>query len=171
MPDTKAIDKVLEEAVASGQVPGVTAAAANADGVIFEGAFGRRSLNGGASMTNDTVFRIASMTKAVTGAAAMQLVERAKLSLDQPAGEVLSFLRNPMVLDGPDARGEPKVRPAKGVITLRKLLTHTAGYVYGNWNSEMAHYMARSGHPIIQSGKIAALSAPLGFDPGERWEY
>jgi methyl acetate hydrolase len=171
MPDTKAIDKVLEDAVVSGQVPGVTAAAANADGVIFAGAFGRRSLSGGAPMTNDTVFRIASMTKAVTGAAAMQLVEQGRLSLDQPAGEVLPFLRNPMVLDGTDANGEPKVRPAKGVVTLRKLLTHTAGYVYSNWNGQMAHYMARSGHPIIQSGKIAALHAPLGFDPGERWEY
>jgi methyl acetate hydrolase len=171
MPNTNAIAKVLEEAVASGQVPGVTAAAANADGVIFEGASGLRSLGGSAPMTNDTVFRIASMTKAVTGAAAMQLVEQGKLSLDQPAGEVLPFLRNPMVLDGTDAKGEPKVRPAKGTVTLRKLLTHTAGYVYANWNSEMAHYMAKSGHPIIQSGKIAALQAPLGFDPGERWEY
>ena len=94
MPDIKAIDEVLRTAVGSGEVPGVTAAAANADGVMYEAAFGRRSLAGSAAMTNDTVFRIASMTKAITGAAAMQMVEQGKLHLDQPAGEVLPFHRH-----------------------------------------------------------------------------
>ena len=171
MPDTKAIDQVLRDAVTSGQVPGVTAAAANADGVMYVGAFGRRSLTGDAAMTTDTVFRIASMTKAITGAAAMQMVEQGKLSLDQPAGEILPFLANPMVLDGTDANGEPKLRPAKGVVTLRKLLTHTAGFVYDTWNGEMNRYAAKTGLPAARTGKIAALHAPLGFDPGERWEY
>jgi methyl acetate hydrolase len=171
VPDTKPIEKVLEDAVASGQVPGITAAAANADGVFLEAAFGKRSLGGTAAMTNDTVFRIASMTKAVTGAAAMQMVEQGKLSLDQPAGEILPFLASPMVLDGTDANGEPKLRPAKGVITLRKLLTHTAGYVYDTWDAEMNRYATRTGLPAARTGKIAALRGPLGFDPGERWEY
>jgi len=171
MPNIAAITKVLEDAVAAGEVPGVTAAAANADGVIFEGAAGKRSLAGGAAMTNDTVFRIASMTKAITGAAAMQMVELGKLSLDQPAGEILPFLAKPMVLDGTDANGEPKLRPAKGVVTLRKLLTHTAGFVYDTWNAEMHRYAAKTGLPAARTGKIAALHAPLGFDPGERWEY
>jgi len=165
------IDKVLEEAVLSGQVPGVTAAAANADGVMYEGAFGRRSLAGDAAMTNDTVFRIASMTKAITGAAAMQMVEQGKLGLDQPASEILPFLASPMVLDGTDTNGEPKLRPAKGTITLRKLLTHTAGFVYDTWNAGMHRYAAKTGLPAARTGKIAALQAPLGFDPGERWEY
>src|SRR5258708_4822523 len=171
MPDTNAIKAVLEDAVASGRVPGVTAAAANADGVIIEAAFGRRSLAGAAPMTNDTVFRIASMTKAVTGAAAMQMVEQGKLNLDQPAGEILPFLASPMVLDGVDANGEPKLRPAQGVITLRKLLTHTAGFVYDTWNAEMNRYATKAGLPAARTGKIAALRAPLGFDPGARWEY
>ena len=171
MPDTKTIDKVLEDAVASGQVPGVTAAAANADGVFLESAFGDRSLGGGPAMSNDTVFRIASMTKAITGAAAMQMVEQGKLNLDQPAGEILPFLAKPMVLDGTDGNGEPKLRPAKGVVTLRKLLTHTAGFVYDTWNGEMNRYAAATGLPAARTGKIGALKAPLGFDPGERWEY
>ena len=67
--------------------------------------------------------------------------------------------------------GEPKLRPAKGVITLRKLLTHTAGFVYDTWNGEMNRYAAKTGHPAARTGKLAALHAPLGFDPGERWEY
>jgi CubicO group peptidase (beta-lactamase class C family) len=171
MPDTTSIADVLRDAVASGQVPGVTAAAANADGTLYEGAFGERGLGGGTPMTNATVFRIASMTKAVTGVAAMQLVEDGKLSLDRPASEILPFLANPMVLDGTDAAGEPKLRPAKGVVTLRKLLTHTAGFVYDTWNEEMNRYAARTGLPSTRTGLLAALRAPLGFDPGERWEY
>ncbi|MSP00038.1 MAG: class A beta-lactamase-related serine hydrolase [Acetobacteraceae bacterium] len=171
MPNVAAIDAVLKDAVASGLAPGVTAAAANADGVIHEAAFGRRGLAGDAAMTKDTVFRIASMTKAITGAAAMQMVEQGKLSLDQPAGEILPFLANPGVLDGFDAAGEPKLRPAKGVVTLRKLLTHTSGFVYDTWNGEMNKYAAKTGHPAARTGKIEALQAPLGFDPGERWEY
>jgi CubicO group peptidase (beta-lactamase class C family) len=171
MPDPTAINNILQEAVAAGQIAGVTAAAANADGVIIEAAFGRRSVAAPAPMTNDTVFRIASMTKAVTGAAAMQMVERGKLNLDQPAGEILPFLASPMVLEGFDARGEPKLRPAKGVITLRKLLTHTAGFVYDTWNDNMNRYVTKTGLPPARTGQLAALHAPLGFDPDERWEY
>ncbi len=171
MPDTKAIDTVLENAVRSGHVPGVTAAAANADGMIHEAAFGRRDLASDTAMTTDTVFRIASMTKAVTGAAAMRLVEEGKLNLDQNAGDILPFLAKPMVLDGFDASGEPKLRPARGIVTLRKLLTHTAGFVYDTWNADMNRYAAKTGLPATRTGKLAALHAPLGFDPGERWEY
>src|SRR3984957_13885746 len=163
MSETKSIDRVLEDAVASGQVAGVTAAAANADGVIVEAAFGRQGVGRDTPMTTDTVFRIASMTKAVTGAAAMRMVEQGKLALDQPAGEILPFLASPMVLDGTDANGEPKLRPAKGVATLRKLLAHTAGFVYDTWNAEMCSYAARSGLPAARTGKIAALQAPLRF--------
>ena len=118
MSDTQAIDRVLGDAVESGQVPGVTAAAANADGVFTETAFGRRSLAGDAPMTTDTVFRIASMTKAITGAAAMQLVERGKLSLDQPAGEILPFWRT----DG--AGWRRRVRRTQA--TARERRRHTA---------------------------------------------
>ncbi len=171
MSDTNAIDKLLEGAVACGEVPGVAAAAANASGKIYEAAFGRRSLAGEALMTQDTVFQIASMTKAVTGTAAMQLIEQGKLELDQPAGEILPFLANPLVLDGYDATGKAKLRPAKGVITLRNLLTHTSGFVYDAWNKEMNRYAAETGLPAPRAGKLKALHAPLGFDPGERWEY
>ena len=171
MPAIQSIDAVLMEAVAAGQVPGVTAAAANADGVMHEAAFGARALGGAAPMTTDTVFRIASMTKAVTGAAAMQLVEQGKLSLDQDAGDILPWLAKPMVLEGFDAAGEPRLRPARGTVTLRKLLTHTAGFVYDTWNADMNRYAARTGLPAPRSGRIESLRAPLGFDPGTRWEY
>jgi CubicO group peptidase (beta-lactamase class C family) len=165
------MDRVLDEAVAAGKVPGVVAAAADADGAFYEEAFGLRSLTSDIPMTTDTIFRIASMTKAVTAAAAMQLVEQGKLALDQPAGEILPILANPQVLEGFDADGQPSLRPARGTITLRNLLTHTAGFVYDTWNENMNRYAALTGLPAARTGKLAALAAPLGFDPGERWEY
>jgi methyl acetate hydrolase len=171
MRDTRAIDRVLADAVSAGQVPGVVAVAANADGTIYEGAFGKRALGGAQAMTVDTVFRIASMTKAITGAAVMQLVEQGKIGLDQPAEEILPFLKGRLVLDGFDAAGKPILRPARGTITLRNLLTHTAGFVYDTWNENMNRYARETGLPAARTSQLAALSAPLGFDPGTRWEY
>jgi methyl acetate hydrolase len=165
------IDQVLQEAVDSGKVAGATVAAATVGGPLHEAAYGRRVVGGGAAMTNDTVFRIASMTKAITGAACMQMMERGKLALDQPAEEILPFLKDTQVLDGFDAEGKPRLRPRRGTITLRNLLTHTAGFVYDTWNGDMNRYAAQTGLPAARTGKIAALQAPLGFDPGARWEY
>src|ERR1700730_9837199 len=122
------IDAGLRRAVEAKKVPGVVAMAANDKGVIYEGAFGTRDLAQGPAMTLDTIFRLASMTKAVTSVAAMQLVEQGKLQLEQPIGNVLPELAAPHVLDGFDDAGAPRLRPAKRPITLRHLLTHTAGF-------------------------------------------
>src|SRR6516165_3579175 len=103
------IDAVLRRATEAKEVPGVVAVAATDKGTFYEGAFGTRDLAKGPDMTLDTIFRIASMTKAVTSVAAMQLVERGRLQLDQPIGEVLPELTSPRVLEGFDAAGEPKL--------------------------------------------------------------
>src|SRR2546430_8446587 len=84
-----------------------------------------------------SVFWIASMTKALTSMAAMQLVEQGKLALDEPVAGVLRELSAPQVLTGFSPSGEPQLRPAKASITLRHLLTHTSGFVYDIWNAEM----------------------------------
>ena len=165
------IDRVLREAVDAGAVPGVVAMAATADGVVYQGAYGRRSIADGPPMTLDTVFRIASMTKAVTATAAMQLVEQGRLSLDEPAGEIVPELAAPQVLEGFDAGGTPLLRPARGTITLRRLLTHTAGFGYDIWNADLLRYHRDTGLPPARTGKLASLGAPLTFDPGTRWHY
>jgi methyl acetate hydrolase len=165
------IDRLLNDAANSGRVPGVVALAAGRDGTFYQGAFGSRSLADVAPMTLDTVFQIASMTKAVTGVAAMQCVERGQLALDQPAGEIMPDLADPQVLEGFDADGEPRLRPARRSITLRHLLTHTAGFVYHVWNAKLNRHVQLTGQPTVLAGKLAALTAPLAFDPGERWEY
>ena len=122
-------------------------------------------------MTADTVVCIASMTKAVTGACAMQQVERGRLSLDGDIATILPQLRSVQVLEGFDANGKPRLRAPKRAITLRHLLTHTAGYSYDMWNGDIARYMEATGTPGIISCKNAALALPLIADPGEKWEY
>src|SRR5256885_608528 len=163
--------EVLRSAIDRGDVRGVVARAATRDNVIYQGAFGRRTLPDGPAMNTDTVFWIASMTKAITSAAAMQLVEQGKLALDQPIAGLLPELASPQVLEGFDAAGEPRLRPARRAITLRHLITHTAGFVYDIWNAEMGRYMEKTGVPGIISCQNAALALPLVFEPGERWDY
>jgi methyl acetate hydrolase len=165
------IDDVLKQAVDVGDVPGVVAMAADAGGPIYNGAFGVRQLGSAPTMTPDTVFRIASMTKAITCVAAMQLVEHGRLTLDGPVPDIDKALSAPLVLTGFDAAGQPQLRPAKRPITLKHLLTHTAGFCYEQWNPDQARYVAATGTPQMATGKIAALRLPLMFDPGERWEY
>jgi CubicO group peptidase (beta-lactamase class C family) len=101
----------------------------------------------------------------------MQLVERGKLSLDGEIAAVLPELGRVRVLTGFDANGQPQFRSAKRAITLRHLLTHTAGYAYDMWNAEIGRYLEATGTPGIISCRNTALSVPLVFDPGERWEY
>jgi CubicO group peptidase (beta-lactamase class C family) len=165
------MDAGLRLAAENKEVPGVVAMAATDRGVLYEGAFGLRDLAQPAAMARDTVFRIASMTKAVTSVAAMQLVEEGRLDLDQPVGDVVPELASPQVLEGFEASGAPHLRPAKTPITLRRLLTHTAGFGYEMLSPELIGYVKQTGMPSTSTGQLAALRLPLLFDPGERWEY
>src|SRR3954451_9717240 len=165
------IDQILRQKCEAKEIPGVVAMAATGSEVIYQGAFGKRDLAKDDPMTADSVFWIASMTKAITAAAGMQLVEQGKLSLDEPIGKLLPDLASPQVLEGFDASGEPTLRPAKKPITLRHLMTHTAGYCYDVWNGDMGKYQEKTGIPNIFSCQNAALKGPIMTDPGTRWEY
>jgi methyl acetate hydrolase len=165
------IDQILRQKCEAREIPGVVAMAATGNEVIYEGAFGKRDLSKNDAMTSDSVFWIASMTKAITTAAGMQLVEQGKLSLDEPIGKVLPDLAAPQVLEGFDANGEPKLRAAKKPITLRHLMTHTAGFAYDMWNGDCAQYLEKTGTPAITTCQNAALKTPIMTDPGTRWEY
>src|SRR6201984_651320 len=103
------VDQVLKAAIDRGDVPGVVAMATTREGPVYQGAFGKRALPDGPAMTVDTVFWIASMTKAITSTAAMRLVEQGKLSLDWPIAEVLPELAPPQVLEGLHAAGRAKL--------------------------------------------------------------
>jgi CubicO group peptidase (beta-lactamase class C family) len=165
------IDVVLRQKTDAKAIPGIVAIAASGSEVIYEGAFGKRDLAKDDPMTLDSVFWIASMTKAITTAGAMQLVEQGKLSLDEPIGKLLPDLGSPQVLEGFDPQGAPKLRPARQPITLRRLMTHTAGFCYELWNGDMAQYLEKTGMPSITTCKNDALKTPVTTDPGTRWEY
>src|ERR1700676_3276991 len=159
------IDAILKARVDAGDAPGVVAMAATKDSVIYQGAFGVRAKGAPAAMSLDPVFAIASMTKLLTSVAAMQLVERGKLTLDEPAGRIDPTLDAPQVLDGFDAKGIPKLGPSRKPITLRHLLTHTSGFSYQLWDANVLRYgKAARNNPALPH-------PPLMFDPDTRWAY
>ncbi len=164
-------DMLLGGAVAAGKVPGVVAMATNREGTIYEGGFGERVLGQGSPMTPDTVVWIASMTKALTSVAAVQQVERGKLDLDAPASAVVPRIAEAQVLTGFDAAGNPTYRAPRRPITLRHLLTHSAGFSYEIWNPDIQKVQAALQIPSVTECKDKALTTPLIADPGERWEY
>ena len=168
---TESVQGILDQGVADGDVVGAVAKVISVDGEICSAAAGSRGADGGVPMSNDTVCWIASMTKAITGTAAMQLVERGELSLDGPGAEVLPLLGDLEVLTGFDSDGNPVTRPRNGDITLRHLLTHTAGMGYDIWSAELGRYEETTGTPGITECQKATLSIPLLSDPGERWFY
>jgi CubicO group peptidase (beta-lactamase class C family) len=163
---TSPIDALLASSVEAGRIPGVIAIAATADEIIYEGAAGFRDIESNTEMTVDTITQIASMTKAITSVAVMQLVEQGKVKLGSPVGDYLPQMKEAEVLEGFDADNNPILRPAKTAVTVHQLLTHTSGFVYEIWNENAARY-ASSGH--AEGGNF--LEVPLAFDPGTKWEY
>ncbi|MBZ9765344.1 beta-lactamase family protein [Mesorhizobium sp. CA6] len=166
-----AIDAALRAGVSRDDVAGVVAMAATRNGLVYEGSFGRSNVATGAPMTADTVFWLLSMTKAFTATACMQLIEQGRIDLDDDAAKYLPELTAPQVLEGFAADGAPRLRPAKRAIKVRHLLTHTSGFTYSIWSEALSRYEQVTGMPDIATCKNAAFTAPLEFDPGERWEY
>ena len=157
------IDRVLREAVGRGDLVGATAAVVTPKGTVV-GAAGEAVA--GTPMTPETVVWIASMTKAITAVAALQLVEQARIDLDAPCREWVPYLGEVPVLHGFAADGSPQLRPAGRPVTLRHLLTHTSGFGYEFADARLARYLAELG----LMGR-AGWEQPLLFEPGERWGY
>ncbi|HEY1746412.1 MAG TPA: serine hydrolase domain-containing protein [Xanthobacteraceae bacterium] len=164
------IDALLRTAADAGDLPGIVAMATDESGIFYEGSSGTRRLPDGAPMTRDTIFRVASMIKPITTVAAMQLVERGKLSLDAPAPPIEPALGAPQVLDGFDEKGRPQLRPSKRPILLRELLTHTSGFAYRLWDAKAVKYVEAVARLPAKDRKNLPPT-PLMFDPGERWQY
>jgi methyl acetate hydrolase len=157
-----AIDGLLAQAADAGAVPGVVALVTGPDGVLYEGAAGEA--------TPDTMFRFASMTKAMATVAALALVEEGRLELDQPVASILPEFGELQVLEGFDGE-TPRLRPPAAPATIRHLMTHTAGHGYWFGSEELQRYHAATGVPNAFSGLRASLRTPLLFDPGTAWSY
>ena len=165
-----ALDRVLRRSIELGAAAGVVGAAATREGIFYQGAFGKRSADAPAAMTDDTIFRIFSMTKAVGSVAAAQLLERGTLDLDAPVESFCPTFGELQVLEGFDG-DRPRLRVPKRKATVRQLMTHTSGLVYEFWNADIAKYLALTGNPGFLSGTKRGIMYPLVFDPGERWDY
>jgi|BEDMetMinimDraft_2_1075160.scaffolds.fasta_scaffold01698_5 methyl acetate hydrolase len=162
---------LLEEMVGSGRIPPAVALIADETDILFETAVGTSAAGGGGGVTPESVFWLASMTKPVVTAAALHLVEQGKISLTAPLADVRPELARPQVLEGFDETGEPRLRPARGSLTLHHLLTHTSGFGYDFGNADLLRFIKTRNLPPVASGKRAAFGLPLLFDPGTRWEY
>ena len=162
---TAAIDASLRSAVERQDVPGVVALITDRKGVIYQGAFGVADVSTGRPLAANSLFRIASMTKAVTSAALMQLVEQGRIGLDDPAEKYLPELGGLKVLEKFDpATGDYSVRPVTKKPTVRHFLTHTSGLAYPFTSAIWRDLKPRAGETYPFGG-------PLLFEPGERWHY
>jgi methyl acetate hydrolase len=158
------IDDQLRQAVEDKTIAGVVAIAMDRKGVLYRGAFGMADIALARPMTGDALFRIASMTKAITSTAAMQIVESGRVSLDDPVEKHLPAFAHLSVFDSFDgATGAYRMRPAAKAVTVRHLMTHTSGLGYAFTSPILRDFKPRPGeqYPV----------EPLLFEPGERWLY
>jgi methyl acetate hydrolase len=162
---TSALSKFFSDTVGRGDVPGIVAIVVSPDQVLYHEAFGRMNVAKNVPMAKDTIFRIASMTKAVTSVGVMQLVEQGKLGLDDDVSKYIPSLKSPQVFSTVDEKtGVYETRPAKRPITIRQLLTHTSGIGY-SWSDH--------GLAIAQkkTGATNDSELPLVNEPGAQWTY
>src|SRR6185503_4875542 len=162
---SSALSTFFAAAVARGDVPGVVAIVIDRDKVLYHEAFGKMNVAQNKAMAKDTIFRIASMTKAVTSVGVMQLVEQGKIGLDDPVAKYLPRLASPQVFSKVDEQaGTYETKPATRPITIRQLLTHTSGIGY-SWSDH--------GLSIAQkkTGAINDSELPLVNEPGAQWTY
>ena len=156
------IDDLLNGVTADGSLHGIAATIVSRDGVLYEGAAGDAGPN--------TMFRNASMTKAVATTAALQLVEQGRLDLGATVASIVPEFGELQVLDGFDG-GEPVLRAPKTQATVRQLMTHTSGCGYHFLSEKLFKYCTDYEFPHVLTGKKLSISAPLVHDPGTVWEY
>jgi len=173
------VDSLLNNAIWNNEIPGAVVYINRNGKEVFHKAYGYRNLENKVPLLKDDIFRMASMTKALTAVAVLQLYERGLLFLDDKVSKHIPEFRNPQVLIDvlPDSGYTSK--PASGEITIRQLLTHTSGIGYGfqddrynaliikNNISEGFEDDDRTSLENIQ--RIAKL--PLLYDPGEKYTY
>jgi len=155
----------LWAAVRKAGLPGVVAAAAGPRDLVDATACGQADFDADAEMSLDTCFWIASVTKIATAVAVLQLVERGFLRLDDDVANDLPFFENLQVLTNSG------LVPARPRVTVRHLLTHTAGFGYEAWSRSLAEHVLQEHLPAAKTGRRVALERPLLFQPGAAWNY
>jgi CubicO group peptidase (beta-lactamase class C family) len=160
-----ALTQQMDDAVKRGDTPGVTELVVDRQGVLFEGAAGKADIEQNAAMRTNAIFNIASMTKPVTSVAIMMLMEQGRLKLDDPVSKYLgaAYDHPPIISKFNEKDATYETRPAKNVMTIRHLLSHTSGIGYSFTNPiEFA---------LVTKTKKGEWELPLLDDPGTKWNY
>ncbi|MDL2403963.1 serine hydrolase domain-containing protein [Rhizobium mayense] len=162
------LDDLLHDSVQRRQVPYIVASVGRSAGTVWTGQAGNAA--GDIEASDQTLFRIFSMTKAIAATGAAILAERKQLDWNWPVAAVLPQSNSLEVLDGMRGNVAFFRRPRSGT-TLLQLATHQSGLAYEYYDPVLAHYFDRSGKPTIISGLKKGLLYPFRFDPGTRWRY
>jgi CubicO group peptidase (beta-lactamase class C family) len=176
------IETTIRRAVENKQIAGAAAVVAKDGRIVYRANVRERDVENKLPITDDTIYRIASMTKPITSVAAMMLVEEGKLSLDDPLDKfVPEFGKMRVVVTNGDHKPSTEtIEPAKRPITVRHLLTHTSGITYGFIGREPVAEHYRQAEimdglvetPGTMADNVQRLArVPLLFHPGEKWEY
>jgi CubicO group peptidase (beta-lactamase class C family) len=171
----KKLDAAMAKAVANGEVVGMQTLLARHGKIVTTNTYGKMSVASGQPMRKDTLFRIYSMTKPITGVAMMILYEDGKWGLDDPVTKYIPEFKDLKVWKGKDADGKPILEPAKRPPTMRELMSHTAGFGYGLSDTHPVDKMFQEQKVLTSNGlkdmttKVGGI--PLLFQPGERWSY
>lgn len=171
---TQLLNQTLMQYVESGQVAGVSALVFEKDKEVYFNAFGYSNIDQQTPMTRDTIVRIYSMTKPITGVALMTLHEQGKFKLDDPLHEYLPQFKNQQVCTGVNQQGEVLLEPAKRALSIRDITRHTAGFP--SINDECLGNMVREADAFRLDNTLAQAvnklaTVPLAFHPGEQWSY
>ncbi len=178
----KNLDNVIQKYIDEKKIPGGIFLVSRGGNLLYYKSFGMRNNETGVHYKLDDIFRIASMTKAVTTVAIMQLYERGKIWLDEPVSKYIPAFENQQVLDSFNEKDSSYTTvPAKRPVTIRQLLTHTSGIVYGAFNPGKLQAVYEKfnmndvglSHPTWSTEEFINRLAkvPLAFQPGEKWMY
>ncbi|WP_293681112.1 serine hydrolase [uncultured Phenylobacterium sp.] len=169
------LDDYMRGVVAEGRVAGMTTFLARHGKVVQFKTYGKRSLASGAPMTEDTIFRIYSMSKPVTGVAMMILFEEGKWRLDDPVTRFVPEFKNLRVMTGTDSAGKPILADMKRPPTMREIMSHTAGFGYGLGDEHPVDKLYREKEILGSKGLKQMIdrtaTIPLMYQPGTSWYY
>jgi len=169
------LESRMQRFVADGDTKGIATLLVKDGKVISHTQAGVRRVMDGAAITEDTIYRIYSMSKPITGVALMTLYEEGRFSLDDPISKFIPEFENLTVVKSYDKEGNVEIEPLKRQATMRELMSHTAGFAYGLYGKDPSN-VAFMKNQILASPDLPTLinqvaAVPLMFQPGEAWFY